>query len=49
MTAGSGAMTSPSYDVHRQVQASGRDELNRLVVARIQDVGGALSCTVFHR
>jgi hypothetical protein len=36
-------------DVIARVQASGTDELSRLVVARIQDVGGALSCTVLDR
>jgi hypothetical protein len=32
-----------------RVQASGLDELSKLVVTRIRDVGGALSCTAFHR
>ena len=38
----------PTTSIAR-VQASGLDELRRQVVARIRDVGGALSCTAFHR
>jgi DNA-binding Lrp family transcriptional regulator len=40
------------YDVIARVQASGLDELGRLVVARIQAVDGVtrtLTCTVLHR
>ena len=44
-------MTGP-YDVIARVQASGMDELGRLVVARIQAVDGVtrtLTCTMIRR
>jgi hypothetical protein len=44
--------TSPAYDVLARVQASGLDQLGRLVVARSQVVDGVtrtLTCTVLHR
>jgi DNA-binding Lrp family transcriptional regulator len=44
-------LTGP-YDVIARIQASGLDQLGRLVVSRIQvvdDVTRTLTCTVLHR
>jgi DNA-binding Lrp family transcriptional regulator len=44
-------VTGP-YDVIAKIQASGLDQLGRLVVSRIQVVDGVtrtLTCTVLHR